>query len=197
MIGVSDGTQYQSEFEAELGPITASKTDEGQDPQESFSRRERHIKEDTPAPRRPSIDSEKPVGEFNIDRGHNVPLIASYTPTGVAIDHRVDTDMEFEGKKHDITPFLVAHENAERVMDDMVKGGMDAKEAYGLAHDKVANPAEAAVRNAYALKNGLDVEEFNKAYWSHIDAQKKIAAEPSDKEKHPEAHTTIYGLDST
>lgn len=179
MIGFSDGQQFGSEFEAELGPIT---------PKDASTM--------------PPGATEKPAGEFKLDRGHNVPLIASalttdgHTPYGMAIDSRVDTNMEFEGKKHDITPFLQAHENAELpVMHDLIQGGHSAKDAYELAHDKVANPTEAAVRFAYAAKNNLDPEEFNKAYWQHIEQQKKVAAEPSDQERHPDAHTTRYGLD--
>ena len=171
MIGQSDGTQYNSEFEAELGPITVPST-------------------------MASRATEKPAGEFKVDRGYNVPLIAAKTPEGIAIDHRVSTDMDFEGTKHDITPFLIAHENAEiDPMESAIKGGMEPKKAYELAHDKVANPAEAAVRNAYAIHNGLDVDKFNEAYWGHIEQQKNIAAEPSDKPRHPDAHTTRYGLD--
>ncbi len=183
-------------------PRTSSLTSEGQDPQESFGRRVRQIKQDTLPSTRPSSDPEKPTGEFNIDRGHNVPLIASAltkdgsTMHGLAVDHRVNLAMNFEGKQHDITPFLWAHEQAELgPMSDAIKGGMDAKDAYELAHDKVANPAEAAVRNSYAIKAGLDVDKFNEAYWSHINTQKDIAAQPSDKERHPDAHTTRYGLD--
>ena len=131
-----------------------------------------------------------------VDRDHHVPLIAAKTPNGIAVDHRVNLAMNFEGKDHDITPFLIAHENAEiDPMESAIKGGMEPKKAYELAHDKVANPAEAAVRNAYAISNGLDVDKFNEAYWGHIEQQKKIAAEPSDKPRHPDAHTTRYGLD--
>jgi hypothetical protein len=180
MIGVSDGNQYQSEFEAELGPINIDKPMAGSK---------------TPSTM-PSTATEKPAGEFKVDRGYNVPLIAAKTPTGIAIDHRVSTDMEFEGKTHDITPFLIAHENAEiGPMEDLIKGGMDAKSAYELAHDKAANPAEASARFAYAAKNNLDPEEFNNAYYAHIAEQAKIASEPSDRPRHPDAHTTRYGLD--
>jgi hypothetical protein len=176
MIGYDDGQQFNSEFESQLGrPIN---------------------NEPSAASRRASTATEKPAGEFNVDRGYNVPLIAAKTPTGIAIDHRVSTDMDFEGKKHDITPFLVAHENAEiGPMEDLIKGGMDAKHAYSEAHDKAANPAEAAARFAYAAKNNLDPEEFNKAYYTHIAEQAKVAKEPSDKPRHPEAHTTKYDLD--
>jgi hypothetical protein len=210
-IGFSDGTSYEDMHDFYLGQPhseqqapdrTSSNTEEGQDPQESFERSARKIRDSIPAPRRPSSDPEKPTGEFNIDRAHNVPLIASAltkdgsTPYGIAIDHRVDTNMEFEGKTHDITPFLIAHENAELpVMGDLTKGGMDAKSAYELAHDKVANPTEAAARFAYAAKNNLDPDEFNKAYYSHIAQQADIASQPSDKDRHPDAHTTRYGLD--
>ncbi len=115
---------------------------------------------------------------------------------GMAVDHRVNLAMNFEGKQHDITPFLWAHEQAELgPMSAAVKGGMDAKDAYELAHDKVANPAEAAVRNSYAITHGLDVDKFNEAYWSHINTQKEIASQTSGQGKHPDAHTTIYGLD--
>ena len=136
------------------------------------------------------------------DTSHRVPLIASAltkdgsTMHGMAVDHRVNLAMNFEGKDHDITPFLWAHEQAELgPMAAAVKGGMDAKDAYELAHDKVANPAEAAVRNSYAITHGLDVDKFNEAYWSHINTQKEIAAQTSGQGKHPDAHTTIYGLD--
>jgi hypothetical protein len=210
-VGFSDGTSYEDMHDYYLGQPhsklqspdrTASNTQDGQDPQESFERRAKEIRDSIPAPRRPSSDPEKPTGEFNVDHGHNVPLIASAltkdgsTPYGMAIDHRVSTDMEFEGKTHDITPFLIAHENAELpVMGDLVKGGMDAKHAYELAHDKVANPTEAAARFAYAAKNNLDPDEFNKAYYSHIAQQAKVAAEPTDVPRHLDAHTTRYGLD--
>ena len=158
--------------------------------------------EGTKAATAPLQATEKPAGEFKLDRAHNVPLIASAltkdgsTVHGMAVDHRVNLAMNFEGKDHDITPFLWAHEQAELgPMSDAIKGGMDAKDAYELAHDKVANPAEAAVRNSYAIKAGLDVDKFNEAYWSHINTQKDIAAQPSDQPRHPDAHTTRYALD--
>ena len=211
-IGFSDGTSYEDMHDYYLGQPhskeqapdvrEASSNEEGQDPQEAFGRRVKQIKRDIPPPTRPSSDPEKPTGEFNIDRAHNVPLIASAltkdgsTMHGMAVDHRVNLAMNFEGKDHDITPFLWAHEQAELgPMAAAVKGGMDAKNAYELAHDKVANPAEAAVRNSYAIKAGLDVDKFNEAYWSHIETQKARAAEPSDRPKHPDAHTTKYALD--
>lgn len=176
MIGVSDGSQFNDEFEAQIGgPITNKPTERA---------------------------STEPVGEFNVDHAHHVPLVATALTKdgqnmyGMAVDHRVPLEMEFNGSKHDITPFLYAHENAELpVMHDLVKGGMDAKSAYGLAHDKVANPTEAAGRFAYAAKNGLDPEEFNQAYYSHIKQASETAREPSDKDRHPDGHTTKYGLD--
>lgn len=177
MIGVSDGTQYPDQFSMYAASY---QTDDKQ-----------------------AVGAtEKPAGALEVDRGHNVPLIASAltkdgsTMYGMAVDHRVDTNLDFNGTKHDITPFLQAHEGAELgPMADLIKGGMDAKQAYHEAHDKAANPTEAAVRFAYAAKAGLDPDEFNKAYYTHIAAQAKIAAEPSDQPRHPDAHTTKYGLD--
>lgn len=169
----------------------SSLTDTGESYDESSSRVIRH----------PGSATE-PSGASNLDTSHHVPLIATALTKdgrsmyGMAVDHRVNLAMNFEGKDHDITPFLYAHEAAELpVMSDLVKGGMSNTDAYEQAHDKVANPTEAAARFAYAAKNHLDPEEFNKAYWSHIQQQAKVAQEPSDRDKHPDAHTTKYGLD--
>lgn len=141
--------------------------------------------------------------KMQVDNQHHVPLVATALTTdgqnmyGMAVDHRVDTQMDFDGKKHDITPFLYAHEQAELgPMHDLIKGGMDVQSAYHEAHDKAANPSEAAARFTYAAKNGLDSDEFNKAYYVHIQQATKVAQQSSEKTVHPNAHTTRYGLDS-
>lgn len=212
-IGFSDGTSYEDLHDYYLGQphsklqapdVTAQ--DEEADPfsNKVKSKSQDRVPQGPTVPGMPLQPTEKGADAYKVDRAHNVPLIASALTKdgssmyGMAVDHRVNLAMNFEGKDHDITPFLYAHEGAELpAMSAAVKGGMSAKDAYGLAHDKVANPAEASVRNAYALQNGLDVDKFNAAYWSHIETQKGVAAEPSDQPRHPDAHTTRYALDPT
>ncbi len=190
MITDDSGQQYESQSHFILGlPINKEK-DKDTGPKSSSTT--------------PKGATEKPTDASEVDRGHNVPLIASALTKdgssmyGLAIDHRVSTDMEFDGRTHDITPFLQAHEQAELpVMSDLINNGMSNKEAYEQAHDKVANPTEAAARYAYAAKNNLDPDEFNKAYYSHIQNAAEVAKQPSDQPRHPDAHTTRYALDPT
>lgn len=139
---------------------------------------------------------------MNIDKNHNVPLVASALTKdgrsmyGMAVDHRVPLEMAFNGSMHDLTPFLYTHESSELpVMHDLIKGGMDVQDAYHEAHDKVANPSEASHRFAYAAQAGLDPDEFNQAYYNHIKQATETAKQPSDQPRHPDAHTTKYGLD--
>ena len=188
MITDDSGQQYESQSHFILGlPINKEKNKDTGSESSSTT---------------PKGATEKPTDASEVDRGHNVPLIASALTKdgssmyGMAIDHRVSTDMEFDGRTHDITPFLQAHEQAELpVMSDLIKNGATPKDAYEQAHDKVANPTEAAARYAYAAKNNLDPDEFNKAYYQHIAKQMDIASQPSDQPRHPDAHTTRYGLD--
>lgn len=205
-IGSDDGRQFDTWFdyyanEGKMEPVIDRDSDKEMF-ERSINQKRRDIKDQSPTPTKPSSDPEKPTGELQppaastvgaeIDRGHHVPLLAASTPTGIAIDHRVDTNMEFEGKKHDITPFLQVHENAERAPYYAMKDKLGPKAAYELAHDKVANPAETSARNSYAIQNGLDPEEFNKAYNNHLQTQLKIAEQPSDMPKHPYAHTNDF-----
>jgi hypothetical protein len=191
MITSSDGLQYNSWSDYYLKqpveaqgsvlsqPRTTSKepVDNPQEDKDMYERKERHIQQD----------------RSEVDRSHSVPLLAASTPNGIAIDHRVNTNMEYEGKVHDLTPFLKVHEDAEREPYYANKeAGMDPKEAYELAHDKVAIPAETSARNAYAIKNGLDPEDFGKAYNNHMQQQMKVAMEPTDVTRHPEAHTNDF-----
>lgn len=191
MITSSDGIQYNSwsdyylkqPNEAQEPVLSDTKTTSREpvaNPQEDedmYERRKRHMDQD----------------RSEVDRSNSVPLLAASTPNGIAIDHRVNTNMEYEGKVHDLTPFLKVHEDAERDPYYANKEkGMEPKEAYETAHDKVAIPAETSARNAYAIKEGLDPEEFGKAYNNHMQAQMKIAAEPTDVPRHPEAHTNDF-----
>lgn len=145
-------------------------------------------------------DTEKPAGEFKVDRGYNVPLVATALTdgSGIAIDHRVNTDFNFGGKTHDITPFIALHELTELPhMQNLMETGMSPQDAYHEAHDKIAIPIETAASKAYAVRNGYDPDEFHEAYKQHVRDQTAIAAQPSDQNRHPLGHTTQYGLDET
>lgn len=127
---------------------------------------------------------------FNIDRNHHVPLVASAildekgNPTGdLAIDHRIPSKPEYE-------PYLHLHEMSETFhMNNLMKSGMNALDAYHEAHDKIATPIESA---AVRADLGEDGQEAYKQFWREAAS---IAKEPTDKGRHPMAHTTVHGLD--
>ena len=156
----------------------------------------------------PPTPSEKPAGEFKsdpgtqvaqstlqIDRDHHVPLVASAIMhpetgqmVGMAIDHRVPENKEYE-------PFLALHEGTELPwMQDYIKDGMSPQDAYHKAHDFATARESAAVR-AYAVDKGKDPDKFQDEYKQFYRDAASVAAEPSDKDRHPDAHTTKYRLD--
>jgi hypothetical protein len=126
--------------------------------------------------------------KLNIDREHHVPLLASAimgddgNMTGLAIDHRVRTTPDQDQLLH-------LHEATELpYMNDLIKGGMSPPDAYGEAH-KWATARETA---ASVAKWG---PEGHEAYKAAMRDNAAIASEPSDRERHPDAHTTRYALD--
>lgn len=135
-------------------------------------------------------DARQNEGSFNIDREHHVPLVASAilddagNPTGdLAIDHRVPPKPEYE-------PYLHLHEQSEIYhMNNLMKAGMNPVDAYHEAHDKIATPLESAAVRADMGEDGL---EAYKKYWREAAS---IASEPTDRPRHPRAHTTVHGLD--
>ena len=175
MITDDEGQQYASMSHYHMGlPINIDKPQEGSKTPSTI----------------PDSDSEKPTGEFKVDQAHNVPLVASALMDseggmyGMAIDHRVkvsDDDKEL----------LKLHEGTELpYMNDLVKGGMKPSEAYAEAH-KWATARETA---ASVAKWG---QEGHEAYKERMREAASIAAEPSDRPRHLDAHTTRYGLDES
>jgi Large polyvalent protein associated domain 23 len=173
MIGYSDGKSYDNDMDELLDrPITPNGRGAG-------------------ASTEPA-DALKPGGGYpgsgEIDREHHVPLVASAlldkdgSMTGMAIDSRIPAKPEFE--KH-----LWDHEAYENeYMQHLLKNGYSNQDAYHKAHDWSTQRESAAVEAEFG-KDGLD------AYKQHWRDAASVAAEPSDKEVHPNAHTTIYGLD--
>jgi hypothetical protein len=130
------------------------------------------------------------VPTSQIDREHHVPLVASALTDdngqmyGMAIDHRIPPKPEYE--KH-----LWQHEAYENeYMNHLVKIGYSSQDAYHKAHDWSTARESAAVEAEFG-KDGL---EDYKQHWR--DAS-KIASEPSDRDRHPDAHTTRHGLDES
>lgn len=173
MIGSSDGKQYESEFYLAIGvPITPKDKD---------------VKEGDSAP----AGKPEPKGGYDpslIDRDHHVPLVASAITdkdnqmTGMAIDHRIPAKPGYE--KH-----LWNHESFENdYMNDLVKNGESSVDAYHKAHDWSTARESAAVTAEFGEK-GLE------AYKQHWRDAASVAAEPTDKPRHPDAHTTKHGLD--
>lgn len=127
---------------------------------------------------------------FVLDQDHNVPLVASALMNdegsmyGMAVDHRLNPSQ-------DDLDLLRLHESTELpYMNDLVKGGMSAPEAYAVSH-KWATARETA---ASIAKWGQDGHE---AYQQRMRDNASLASEPSDRERHPDAHTTKYGLDES
>lgn len=170
MIGSSDGKQYASELDLVLDrPVQNEKN---------------------------SYHNENST-ELNIDRDHHVPLVASALMDpegkmyGMAVDHRVPPNPEFD-------QFLHLHEASELPhMQNLVDAGMSNQEAYHEAHDRIATPTETAAVRGYAARNGKDPDQYldqYKQYWRDAAA---IAREPTDRPRHPDAHTTRFGLDES
>src|SRR6185437_10329699 len=109
--------------------------------------------------------------------------------SGLAIYHRIPANPEFE-------QFLKQHEGAELWhMNNLVTAGMDPGEAYHEAHDKIATPIETAAVRAHAARTGQDPDEYLDRYKQFWRDAASIASEPSDRDRHPYAHTTLFGLD--
>jgi hypothetical protein len=200
MLGLNTGEQYESEFDhlvasyhgstrpvgASEKPMGALKKDQGRVP--------------TGEPQIPTwlpgqFKDQAPLpNQFNkpqsIDRTHHVPLVASALTDsdgqmyGMAIDHRIPAKPEYE--KH-----LWKHEAYENdYMNDLVKTGMSSQDAYHKAHDWSTARESAAVTAEFGEKG---LEDY-KQHWRDASA---IAAEPTDRERHPDAHTTKHGLDES
>ena len=154
--------------------------------------------------RMPVGATEKPTDALFVDHEHHVPLVATALMDengdayGIAVDHRVPLQFDFQGQKHDISHLLAQHEYAELPhMQNLMDQGMSPQDAYHDAHDLIAIPSETALSKAYAVRNGLDPEAFHEAYKDHIRQYVPIAREPTDRDIHPDGHTTQYGLDVT
>lgn len=126
--------------------------------------------------------------EPEIDRNHHVPLVASALTDdqgrmyGMAIDHRVPAKPEYE--KH-----LWNHEAFENdYMNDLVKTGMSSQDAYHKAHDWSTARESAAVTAEFGEKG---LEDY-KQHWRDAAS---VASEPTNAQRHPDAHTTRHGLD--
>jgi len=134
-------------------------------------------------------------GAIPVDNTKHVPLIASAIMgedgkmQGLAIDHRVQVPGDY-------VPFLAQHEAAELPhMRNLIDAGMSPQEAYHEAHDKIATPTETAAVRAHAVRQGLDPDAYHEQYKQFFRDASRIASQPSDRDRHPSAHTTVYGLD--
>jgi len=148
-------------------------------------------------PTMPVSDTEKPADAFKIERGYHVPLVATALMDeqgkqyGMAIDHRIPPNPEYE-------QFVALHEAAELPhMQNLIAAGMSNQDAYHEAHDKIATPTETAAVRAYATRTGRDPDQYLEDYKQHWRDAAAIASEPTDKPRHPDAHTTRYGLDES
>jgi len=137
-----------------------------------------------------------PSGQnFYVDRSKDVPLAASALSDkqgnmyGIAIDKDIPPNPEYE-------QFVYQHEASEFAhMKNLIAAGQDPVDAYHEAHDKIATPTETAAVRAYAVQNGHDPDEYLDQYKQHWRDGAKIAAEGPDYDRHPDAHTTKWGLD--
>lgn len=128
--------------------------------------------------------------DFQIDRDHHVPLLATALMNkqgqmyGMAVDHRAKVS-------DDDLSLLRLHEGTELpMMQDLIKGGMSPSEAYGEAH-KWATARETA---ASIAKWG---PEGHADYQQRMRDNTAVAKEPSDRDRHPDGHTTQFGLDES
>jgi hypothetical protein len=132
----------------------------------------------------------------NIDRNHHVPLAASGildehgNMTGLAIDHRAPDPPDPAYFQH-----VALHEATEiPFMHNRIAEGATPQEAYHEGHD-VATRIESNAVRGYAARSGLDPDKYldgYKQYWRDVAS---AASQPSDKPRHPSAHTTVHGLD--
>lgn len=174
-VGTSDGQNYRSDIDFFLSQHREYSNLEQEDNSEDQSGQQRR-------------DIRDQRRGLEIDQTHHVPLVASAIMgqdgrmVGMAIDHRLkmsDDDKEL----------LALHEGTELpYMNDLVKNGMSPPEAYAEAH-KWATARETA---ASIAKWG---PEGHEAYKDRMRENASIASQPSDQDRHPQAHTTVYGLD--
>jgi hypothetical protein len=135
---------------------------------------------------KPVTSAQEEDKQPHVDTSHHVPLLASALMDGsggIAIDHRANIPQEYH-------KYLILHEKTELDhMQNLIKGGMKPYEAYEEAHDKIATPIESAAVRAELGEEGLD------KYKKVMREAAAIAKEPSDRERHPHAHTTRFNLD--
>lgn len=184
MIGSSDGKQYESQFDVELGkPIELS-----QDLQPVSKKDQSRVPQGETAPR---TIPKAPTPEHLpfIDRSHDVPLAASALHKdgqmyGIAIDKDAPIIPQYD-------PYIYKHEADEfDYMKDLITNGMKPTEAYKKAHDHIT-PMESARVQADLGEKGL---EDYKQYWRDVTS---ISTAKDNPNRHPDAHTTTYGLDES
>lgn len=192
MIGSSDGKQYESDLDVALGkPI---EKDQSRVPQGS-----KPIPTQLPS----QFPDQAPLsGQFNIDRTKDVPLAASALHKGgqfygIAVDKDAPINsMGIQG--WDTSYGVYLHEKTEfDHMSNLMATGMEPTEAYRKAHDEIATPIETAYVRAIAAKNGKDPDQFMDEYKQHWRNVAKVAGEKENPDRHPDAHTTTFGLDES
>jgi hypothetical protein len=103
---------------------------------------------------------------------------------GVAIDHRVNVPPEY-------LPHLIEHERSENsYMNDLKKDGYSSQDAYHKAHDWATERESAAVIGEFGREGQDKYKQFFRDAAS-------VASEPTDRDRHPDAHTTRHGLDES
>lgn len=133
--------------------------------------------------------------EVPVDREHHVPLVASAimdeegNMSGLAIDHRVQVPKEY-------IQHLALHEGTELPLmhSYMEADGMKPGDAYAKAH-ATATAVESASVKLDAVRRGIDPESYLEQYKQHWRDAAAISREPTDRERHPDAHTTRFALD--
>lgn len=211
MIGTSDGQQHEDEFSylLSLHGMGLGATERAAGKSSGSTGYLPSQFPQAPSPdgfKRPPMDQHhmSPGEQLlqNIDRTKDVPLAASALHKdgqmyGLAVDKDApDTDLGIPG----FHPFqgVAEHEAAELpMMKDLVDSGMSPQDAYHEAHDKIATPRETAFVRAAAVRAGKDPDQFldtYKQYWRDV-ASNSSAKETPDR--HPDAHTTTYGLDES
>jgi hypothetical protein len=136
-----------------------------------------------------STHVDTPYGEKTLDMTYEIPYLAGYSEDGktIFIDKRLNPIFSLsDGRKMDITKYLVVHESTEKHL-------MDTKDyKYGYAHQK-ATGLEREVVEA----DGYPWDEYQKYALSEVQRLKKLDPEaplPPNLDNKPEIDTHDYGF---
>jgi hypothetical protein len=132
---------------------------------------------------------------LKINRDFDVPYTAGTSKDSktLYVDKSVPKETTISNVTFDPAEPLNVHETVEHhVTDELIKSGMDPKEAVKIAHHEYAKPAELN----WVQSKGIDVDQYNK-FFKDIDKKAEMEGKegtPQDLWARPYPHDKVEGL---